>query len=124
LRFTIAATQPFFRATALFGVEETEIMTNDSKFSNGFCSEYEQLLLVCQRALETWAKRREEAWQMGLNGKQLGNELIRLQANFAKSYATLRKHTQECPACSFVANIADRERQGQPVVVSNSSYPA
>jgi hypothetical protein len=73
-----------------------------------FCDQYEKLLSLCQKALETWATRREQAWQMGLRGKELGGELIRLQANFAKSYAVLQQHTRECPLCELVGQARDR----------------
>ena len=63
-------------------------------------------MVECQNALEAWAKRREEAWQMGWHGKEIGGELVRLQAAFAKSYAVLQKHTRECPLCEFVSKIA------------------
>jgi len=89
-----------------------------------FCNKYEELLLVCQRALESWAKRRDDAGQMGLSGKELGDELIRLQADFAKSYALLRKHTQECALCEFVANSTNTDSAGPSVVVSHQSPPA
>ena len=99
--------------------------TNNTMFSHSpFCSKYEELLLVCQQALESWAKRRDEARQTGLKGKELGDELIRLQADFAKSYALLRKHTHECPLCEFVANIANTDSAGPSVAVSHQSQPA
>jgi hypothetical protein len=77
-------------------------------FKTSFCDKYEELLLVSKNALEVWANRREEAWQMGLRGKGLGGELVRLQADFAKSYAQLQKHTRECVMCQFVARIAEQ----------------
>jgi hypothetical protein len=72
------------------------------------CSKYERLLEQCKRALlEIWATRREEAWQMGLRGKELGSELVRLQADFAKSYAVLQKHVRECALCEFESKIVN-----------------
>ena len=89
-----------------------------------FCDKYKELLAQCQRALETWAKRREEAWQMGLRGKELGGELIRLQADFAKSYAVLQKHTRECPLCDFVAKFGNENSPSAYVVASHEHRPA
>jgi urease accessory protein UreF len=87
-----------------------------------FCSKYEELLEACQEALDAWAKRREEAAQLGQHGKELGNELIRLQADFAKSYAVLRKHKQECSLCQFAANVGTVDTNA--VMVSHNSQPA
>jgi hypothetical protein len=96
----------------------------NSSSGNVFCSKYEELLQECQRALDSWAKRREEASQTGRCGKELGNELVRLQAGFAKSYAVLCKHTHECAICQFVANLEDVDSIGPSVMVSHQSQPA
>jgi hypothetical protein len=94
-------------------------------FKTSFCSKYEELLVECQNALETWAKRREEAGQMGWHGKEIGGELVRLQAAFARSYAVLQKHTRECPLCEFVSKIAkDDSLQSPYVMVTHQSRPA
>jgi hypothetical protein len=89
---------------------------------NIFCDQYEELLQLCQQALDCWAKRREEASELGLHGKELGDELIRLQAGFAKSYAVLRKHKRECSRCQFAANVGNLDSNA--VIVSHSSQLA
>jgi hypothetical protein len=88
-----------------------------------FCSKYEELLQVCQTALDAWANRREEAHQLGLSGKELGDELVRLQAHFAKSYAILRNHTHECPCCLFVATGGNIPADGPAVTASHQTQP-
>jgi hypothetical protein len=95
-------------------------------FKTSFCSKYEELLVECQNALEVWAKRREEAWQMGWHGKEIGGELVHLQATFAKSYAVLQKHTRECPLCEFVSKIAKDDPSPSPyvTVMHHHSRPA
>jgi hypothetical protein len=93
--------------------------------SNGiFCDRYEELLAESQRALQVWATRREQAWRMGLQGKQLGGELIRLQADFAKSYAELQKHKRRCVLCEFVASLVDAPSSGVHATVSYKSLPS
>jgi hypothetical protein len=78
-----------------------------------FCSELDRLLARYQRAMEAWAKRRDGAWHMGLRGKELGGELLRLQGDFADSYAALHKHRCECPLCACAGKVAYREaREG------------
>lgn len=92
-------------------------------FKPAFCSTYEDLLAKCQDALAEWSTRREEAWRLGLQGKELGAELVGLQAKFAKSYANLQKHTHECPLCEFLANLGAQESPAVRLVNSNESRP-
>lgn len=92
-------------------------------FKPVFCGAYEDLLAKCQDALAAWSTRREEAWRLGLQGKGLGAELVRLQAKFAKSYASLQKHTHECPLCEFVAKLGAEEPAPIQLVNSNESGP-
>jgi hypothetical protein len=89
-----------------------------------FCDEYEALLRRCQNALEKWTQRREEAWQMGLRGRALGGELVRLQADFAKSYAVLQKHVRECPLCEFVGRLANENAETPDEVLAHQVRPA
>jgi hypothetical protein len=89
-----------------------------------FCSRYEELLAESQKTLEIWSNRREQAWQMGLRGKELGGELIRLQADFAKSYAALQKHKRECALCEFVAGLVEGSSSGLHATVSYESLPS
>jgi hypothetical protein len=115
------------RATTGYNVEESEMGIQQKEklsFKTSFCGKYEELLVQSQNALEVWANRREEAWQMGLRGRELGGELIRLQADFAKAYARLQKHTHECPLCEFVANIAKEDSQAAYLITSQESRPA
>jgi hypothetical protein len=100
------------------------MITNEHEtFNSAFCDEYEQLLGRCQRALDGWATRREEVSQMGLSGKEIGAELVKLQAEFAKAYAILQRHTRDCPLCQFVAKIASHDAQS-PYLVASNSQPA
>ena len=99
-------------------------MENQSRaFKPEFCGTYEDLLANCQDALAAWSARREEAWHLGLQGKEPGAELIRLQANFAKSYARLQQHTHECPLCEFVSHLGREETSTAQLVNSNESQP-
>jgi hypothetical protein len=75
-------------------------------FKTSFCERYEELLVLAQEAMEIWSKRQEEVVRLGLHGKEVGSELIRLQANFAKSYAHLQKHIRACALCELVSKLA------------------
>ena len=103
---------------------ETNASKGTQESSGIFCNRYEQLLTESQKALQIWANRREQAWQMGLRGKELGGELVRLQADFAKSYAALQKHKRECSLCEFVARLIDGDFSGAHSRVSYKSLPS
>jgi hypothetical protein len=86
-------------------------MENKYAFKTAFCTRYEEMLVESKNALETWTKRREAVWELGLRGKEYGGELIRLQADFAKAYAQLERHARECVLCSFVKNLSKQNHR-------------
>ena len=88
-------------------------------FRSSFCEQHDQLLARYQLALETWGKRREEAWHLGLRGKELNGELLRLQSEFAKAYALLHKHSRECLLCRFGGKMTVEDRE-QLLAITNS----
>jgi hypothetical protein len=75
---------------------------------NVICTEYETLLILSQRALESWRNRREEFTRLGMRDKKTADELLRLQANYAKVYSRLMLHEDDCEICGFVSNIRAR----------------
>ena len=87
-------------------------------FKTAVCDDYEELLSKCQGALEIFEERREEICQARLNGKVVGDELLRLQADFAKSYSMLRRHADNCELCRFVSKIAGREWENDSKALS------
>lgn len=74
-------------------------------FRTAVCTNYEKLLLAYQMALETWRKRREEVATRESMIKDETNELLRLQAAYAKGYSRLKKHQDTCEICRFVSNV-------------------
>jgi hypothetical protein len=86
-----------------------ETMNLQLSFKTAICAEYERLLHECQRSLENWRRRREEVGEAHLRGKEIGDELQRLQANYAKAYSKLNKHDKRCELCRFVSKISGRE---------------
>jgi hypothetical protein len=67
------------------------------------CSEYENLLNECQRALDRWNERSEQLREGHQAGEATGRELLLLQARFAKAYTVLRRHVERCENCQLVA---------------------
>jgi len=85
------------------------------------CSEYQRLLEESQSALEVWNGRRVEVRQSRLNKKEEGDELLRLQAKFARAYAVLQRHSQGCLLCQLVARIGGRDSENRADTHSDST---
>jgi hypothetical protein len=63
------------------------------------CTEYQRLLEECETALRIWNEHRAEACHSHLISKEAGDELLRLQAKYARAYTVLGKHAHNCPVC-------------------------
>jgi predicted secreted protein len=85
-----------------------EHMSAEFSFETAVCTDYETLLLACQKALEAWRKRREEITGLESSSKEKADELLRLQADYAKGYSRLKKHQDTCELCRFVSEIGRR----------------
>ena len=70
------------------------------------CGEFQRLLEECERARTMWDKRRTEVSGSRLVGKETGDELLRLQAKYARAYAICQKHVNVCWLCRAVSKIA------------------
>jgi hypothetical protein len=76
---------------------------------------------LCISALEIWNGHRAEIGQPRLIGKEAGDELLPLQANFARAYAVLQHHTQDCRLCQLVSRIEGRDSENQSDAFSDST---
>src|SRR5467141_5471047 len=85
------------------------------------CREYQRLLEDCQGALEIWDEYRAEVCESRLFGKEAGDELLRLQAKYARAYAVLQRHSQDCLVCQLVSNMGGRDSENRPNVLSDST---
>jgi hypothetical protein len=63
------------------------------------CETYQALLEDCEVARDVWKQIRAEISERGLRGKGIDDELRRLQADFAKSYAMVGNHLRDCELC-------------------------
>jgi hypothetical protein len=77
-------------------------------FRTAICTDYENLLFACHKALVSWQTAREELATNGLSGKKKSDELLRLQADYARAYARLESHEDKCELCRFVSKIGGR----------------
>jgi hypothetical protein len=63
------------------------------------CSVYQRLLEESAAAREAWSKRREEICWAQVVSKQAIDELLRLQAKYARAYTLLQNHAYHCERC-------------------------
>jgi hypothetical protein len=70
------------------------------------CSDYQRLLEESQSARDIWNEHRDEICRSRLIGKETGDELLRLQANYARAYALWQKHVNTCLQCQPTSRIA------------------
>lgn len=89
-------------------IKEGGGMSNATSYETAVCAQYEILLNECEATLERWDDRHEEINWLRLSGKEIGDEWLRLQANYAKAHAELRRHVQDCEICQFLGKIAGR----------------
>ena len=93
-------------------------------YKTAFCSTYERLLCACVQSLDVWRDLREDVANSSLGGKEAGDELIRLQADYAKAYSRLEKHKDSCELCHFVSKISGRSEASLSVAVMDKKHSA
>ena len=97
-------------------------MEGELFYKTAFCSNYERLLCVCVQSLNAWRNLREEIADSSLTSKEEGDELIRLQADYAKAYSRLEKHKDNCELCHFVSKISGRNEASLSVAVMEKKH--
>ncbi len=95
-------------------------MNKQFSFETAVCTEHQRLLEESQRALETWNDRRAEFCQSHLSGKEVGGELLRLQAKYARAYTVLRNHARNCSLCQLAARIEGRDSENSSRALSDN----
>jgi hypothetical protein len=85
------------------------------------CGEYQRLLEESQSALEIWNERGAGVGESRLIGKEAGDELLRLQANFARAYAMLQRHSQDCLLCQLVSRVEGRDSRNHSDAFNDST---
>jgi hypothetical protein len=99
-------------------------MDGENFYKTAFCSNYERLLCVCVQSLNAWRDLREEISNSSLTSKEAGDELIRLQADYAKAYSRLEKHKDNCELCHFVSKISGHNYVSVSVAVMDKKHSA
>ena len=101
-----------------------EHMEGELFYKTAFCTEYERLLCACVQSLDTWKNRREEIANSVLRRWEAGDELLRLQADYAKAYSRLEKHIDNCALCHFVSKISGRNYASLSTAVMDKKHSA
>jgi hypothetical protein len=94
-------------------------MRKQLSVNTSVCSEYQRLLEESQRALEIWNEHRAEFCQFHFIEREAGDELLRLQAKYARAYTMLQNHERNCPLCQFVSRIEERDSENSSDTLSD-----
>lgn len=94
-------------------------MSKQLPINTTVCGNYQRLLEESQRALEIWNEHRAEICQSRLIGKEAADELLRLQAKYARTYTALLSHTQNCLVCQLVSRIGGRDSENSSDALSD-----
>jgi len=84
------------------------------------CREHQRLLEECQRALEIWNEHRAEFCQFRFIGSEAGDELLRLQAKYARGYTVLQNHEHSCSVCQLVSGVEGRDPENSSEALSDN----
>jgi hypothetical protein len=82
-------------------------------FRTAICTDYETLLFACQNALENLDGLRKHI-DSSPDG-DTSDELLRLEAAYARAYAHLESHDEHCQLCRFVSKLAHRNFSSSPI---------
>jgi hypothetical protein len=102
------------KCTNAKGEGRREMMNKQFSVETAVCMEHQRLLEESQRALEIWNERRAEFCHPYLRGKEAGDELLRLQAKYARAYTVLRNHAHNCSLCQLASRIEGRDTENSP----------
>jgi len=84
-------------------------MNNQFSVEPAGCREHQLLLGEYQRALEIWNQQRAEFCQFRFVQREAGDELLRLQANFARASNVFDSHERNCSLCQRASRIEGRD---------------
>ena len=86
-------------------------MRSQQYVKTGICEKYQTLLEESEKALAIWNERRAKITESRLVGKNAGDELLRLQAKYARAYTMLQNHSHSCTFCQLVKQLEGRESE-------------
>jgi hypothetical protein len=96
-------------------------MNNQVSVETAVCAEHQMLLAECQRALEIWNEHRAEFCQFRFMRREAGDELLRLQAKYARAYTVLQNHERNCSLCQLASRMEGRNPENRPDAFSDNA---
>ncbi len=96
-------------------------MNTQLAIETAVCAEHERLLAECERALESWNEHRAEFSVSRLSGREAGDELLRLQAKYARAYTVLQRHERNCLLCQLMSGAEGLASANSSEVHSDST---
>src|SRR5258708_30073992 len=97
-----------------------ESMSMHLSVNTTVCSEYQRLLEESQRALEIWNEHRSEFCQFRFIAREAGDELLRLQAKYARAYTVLQNHERNCSLCQLASRMEGRDSENGSDTLSDN----
>ena len=82
-------------------------MNRRSSVVTTVCEDYQALLEECQHALADWNEQRAKLRENGLISKEAGDEVLRLQAKYARAYTVLQNHARLCFRCRLATRMTE-----------------
>jgi len=95
-------------------------MSRQLSVETAVCTEHERLTEECQRALENWDEHRAEFCRTRPIRQEAGDELLRLQAKYARAHTVLQRHVHDCLLCQMVAGAAGPDAENSSEVCFES----
>lgn len=82
-------------------------MNNVISVETAVCSEHQRLVAESEKALEIWNEHRAEFCKADTISKEAGDELLRLQARYARAYTALQGHEHHCSLCRLLSKAEE-----------------
>lgn len=80
-------------------------MSRQSSIEPQLCTERQRLLEECEKALKIWDEHRAEFCEFRSISREAGDELLSLQAKYARAYTVLQNHKRNCSVCQLVSGV-------------------
>jgi len=80
-------------------------MANQQFVERAACTEQQRLLEECEKALGTLHEHRAEFCEFRFVERKAGEELLRLQAKYARAYTVLQNHERNCSVCQPASKV-------------------
>jgi len=86
-------------------------MNNQFSVETAVCTQHQALSTQCQKALGIWNEHRTEFCHFRFVGREAGDELLRLQAKYARAYTVLQNHERNCSLCQLASRMEQRDSE-------------